>query len=117
MKKRLRKKKRVGEFRDFGFKLGFRFDCDIEIRNDLLERFIRDAIEANSFQFGGGGPENEWVGIVCTDTTHSQVDENGRHKIEQWFIEEPLVLSYFVTSWYDIGACFKKTIEWHIKNL
>ena len=56
VKKRLRKKRRVGEFQEFGFGAGFRFSdlLTMEARNNLLNRFIEEAIEKNGLQFGGG---------------------------------------------------------------
>jgi len=68
MKKRLRKKKRIGEFQEFGFEAGFRFsnELDTETRNDLIERFTEKAIKDNGLQFGGGG-ESEWIGFVALD--------------------------------------------------
>ena len=61
MKKRVGKKKRLGEFREFGFKADFRFpkQLDPEARNELLNRFIRDVIEGTGLRFGDGGGENE----------------------------------------------------------
>ena len=56
MKKRLRKKLHKGEFQEFGFNLEF----DLKETNDedfdkFLDDFIRDAIEGNGLECGGGG--------------------------------------------------------------
>ena len=60
MKKRLRKKKRLGEFQELGFEAGFRFSSDLDkkTRIDLIDRFIENATEEsdnNSPSFGAGG--------------------------------------------------------------
>ena len=61
MNKRLRKKKHLGEYQEFGFKAGFRFSNELtrSTRNNLLNRFIEEAIESSGLQYGGGGGENE----------------------------------------------------------
>lgn len=50
MKKRLRKKKRIDEFQEFGFNIGFRFssELNIEIRENFIDKFLEKAIEGNS---------------------------------------------------------------------
>lgn len=58
MKKRLKKKKHIGEFKVFGVSLDIKrktkFDCD-----SFLDAFIDEAIEANNCFCGGGGQENK----------------------------------------------------------
>ncbi len=116
MKKRLTKKKRIGEFQEFGFKVGFRFssELDTETRSDLINRFIEKAIEDNSLQFGGGGGGDEWDGFVALDKPRVSATNSHREAVEQWFIQEPKVLEYCVTplidSWY--GDFDNVEIEW-----
>ena len=56
MKKRLRKKRRLGEFAELGFRLRFAMsrNLDESARNTLLDEFL-DEIERLGLQFGGGG--------------------------------------------------------------
>lgn len=103
MKKRLRKKKRVGEFKEFGFKAGFRFSDQLTIkaRNNLLNRFIEDAIEKNGLQYGGGGAGNEWYGFVALNKSRGSTHERHRQAVENWFIHEPEVQEYYLTDMID----------------
>lgn len=106
MKKRLRKKKRVGEFQEFGFAAGFRFsnELDGKTRNDLIDRFIAQAIENNGLQFGGGGGDSEWVGFIALNKKRGSTSNNQREAVKQWFIQESEVLEYYVNpmidAWY-----------------
>ena len=63
MRKRLRKKKHVCEFTDFGFPVAIRL-VDGANFDLFLDEFIEDAIEANSCYFGGGGKNGRISGIV-----------------------------------------------------
>lgn len=103
MKKRLRKKKRVGEFQEFGFGAGFRFSdqLTIETRNNLLNHFIEDAIEGNDLQFGGGGDGNEWHGFVTVNRPRGSTLERHRQAVENWFMHEPKVKEYYLTDMID----------------
>ena len=119
MRKRLRKKKRVGEYQELGFAAGLRFSggLDIETRNNLLDRFIEHAIENNGLQFGGGGGGNEWSGFVDLDKHRHSATETHREAVKQWFIQEPLVLGYYITplmdSWHSDFDNIE--VEWIIK--
>ena len=103
MKKRLRKKKRIGEYQELGFATGFRFSdtLDMETRNNLLDKFIKQAIEDNDLQFGGGGGGNEWSGFVAADEYRVSATDSHRDVVQEWFIREPLVLEYYATSLMD----------------
>lgn len=103
VKKRLRKKKRTGEFREFGFKAGFRFSKRLgrHARNELLDRFIEKAVEANGLQFGGGGGDDEWHGFLALNHPRGSTDETHRQAVEKWFIQEPDILAYYVSSMID----------------
>ncbi len=115
MKKRLRKKKRIGEFQELGFKAGFRFSKELntETSNNLIDRFIQEAIEDNGLQFGGGGGY-EWDGFVALDKVRGSTTNLHREAVEQWFIQESEVLEYFITplidAWY--GDFDNVEIEW-----
>ena len=60
MNRRLRKKKRVGEFQELGFEVSYRIAPQVpeDARNELLWRFIIEAVEANGLAVGGGGGED-----------------------------------------------------------
>ncbi|MBW1787097.1 MAG: DUF469 family protein [Deltaproteobacteria bacterium] len=116
MNKRLRKKKRLGEFREFGFKAGFRFSDQLttEARNHLLEKFIKEAIEKNGLQYGGGGGGNEWNGFVALNKLRGSTRQRHRKAVERWFIHEAAVKEYYLTdmidAWY--GHLDSVDINW-----
>jgi uncharacterized protein YggL (DUF469 family) len=63
------KEKRIGDFQDFGFRIGFRFSSqlDAKARYNLFDRFTEHKIENNSQQLVGGDGGNEWNGFVALD--------------------------------------------------
>jgi uncharacterized protein YggL (DUF469 family) len=67
VKKRLRKKLRLGEFREVCFEVTFEFDAtlDSSAMDRVMDEFI-EMIEANQLQFGGGGSYRSriWEGVV-----------------------------------------------------
>ena len=103
MNKRLRKKKRIGEFQEFGFEVGFRFSSklDEETRNNLIDCFIEKAIEDNGLQFGGGGGESEWIGFVTTEKPRGSTTTHHQEAVKQWLNQEIKILEYYVTSMID----------------
>lgn len=97
MRKRVRKKKRIGEFQELGFQTGFRFSnqLDNETRNNLIDRFYDNVIDNNGLEFGGGGEGTEWNGFAALEIRGSATDSH-RQLVEQWYIQEPEVLEYYV---------------------
>ena len=96
MKKRLRKKHHLDEFKEYGFKVWFRFDQELDMaaQDTLLDDFIMEVIEANGLQFGGGG-SNEWEGFVTLNTRGS-ANEKHRTLVETWFKSRPEALTFQV---------------------
>lgn len=94
MKKQLRKKKHVGEFREFGFHIVFEFSETLSLaeRNTLLDNFLHLAIESNNLVFGGGAG-NRWEGFV-TLKDRGSASEAHRHSVEQWLAQAPNILNY-----------------------
>ncbi len=104
MKKRLRKKKHVCEFKEFGFPVQFRFFGGLSTveRNALLDEWVL-LIEANGLQFGGGGPQDVWEGFVALDKRGSTTEDH-RRVVDSWLRNESRVSAYkvglFVDAWY-----------------
>ena len=104
MKKRLRKKLRVGEFREFYFSVSFTIapalpdDDRYAVLDELLEM-----IEGNGLQFGGGGHE-DWQGVVTLDKRGS-VTEQHRMEVRQWLDGHPqisdVVVNEITDNWDD----------------
>jgi hypothetical protein len=106
MKKRLRKKRRLGEFREFGFSVSFQFAAttSAEERDSLFDAFIA-MIEALGLQFGGGGLNN-WSGFVALDS-RGTATELHRHAVRRWLenhsqIQE-VVVGDLVDAWHGWG--------------
>ena len=105
-KKRLRKKLRVGEFKELGFLVRFEFaeDLPAEKCNELLDDFLSKAIEANGLLFGGGGYGDSWEGLVILDATRGSVTEEDREKVNSWFQGQTQVKSFdvgpLIDAWY-----------------
>jgi uncharacterized protein len=89
MKKRLRKKKRLGEFREFGFEVRFELatGLDTDERDVLIDAFIFEAIEANGLQFGGGGTD-AWSGFVMLDRDRGSATEDHRQVVKAWLEQQ-----------------------------
>lgn len=85
MRKRLRKKKRVGEFQEFGVEVEMRLRAGVDL-DVFLDDFLRDAVEANGLAFGGGGGGSCLGGFVelgCRDAYQSKID-----KVTAWLAAE-----------------------------
>lgn len=63
MRKRLRKKKRIGEFREFGVEVFITLHMGVDF-DAFLDDFICDAVEANGLAFGGGGCAPQFDGFL-----------------------------------------------------
>jgi uncharacterized protein YggL (DUF469 family) len=86
MKRRLRKKKRIGEFQELGFEVSFDMspELTIEQRNALLDAFIMDAIEANDLACGGGGSDMNWEVFVVAEKPRASAAEAQRQAVQAW---------------------------------
>ncbi len=104
MKKRIRKKKHVREFQEFGFDVdaNLRSNMDREALNAFTDRFIAH-IEANNLAFGGGiGP---MVGGFVTRFTRGSATEDDRASIATFLKSDPDVVQHQVgglrDAWYE----------------
>ena len=85
MRRRLRKKLRRAEFTEYGFTVQYRVQPGLsaQVIDDLLDRFILEAIEANDLSCGGGGGPAEWDFFVCANRRRSATDIH-RERVEDW---------------------------------
>jgi uncharacterized protein len=106
MKKRLRKKLRLGEFQEFGFSIAFRMSSTLSTkdRDVLLDAFI-DMIEQNGLQFGGGGL-NDWEGFVNLDSRGTATEQH-RQVVHEWLDGHPQVEDVVVGQLVDV---------WHTRD-
>jgi uncharacterized protein len=82
VRKRLRKKLRKGEFREFGFEIAFRVK---KRRDELLDRFILEAIESNGLLFGG----SEMGGFATSAADRASATDDQREKVRAWLEAQP----------------------------
>lgn len=92
MKKRLRKKRRLGEFREDCFELSFELSqtLSIDAVDTITDRFI-EVIESRGLQFGGGG-NNRWHGIV-QGLPRRSVTESDRQFVLDWLNQHPNIVN------------------------
>jgi hypothetical protein len=81
----LRKKVRKGEFTEYGFTVQYRVDASLDARaiDELLDRFLLEAVEANDLHCGGGGGPTDWEFFVCANGRRSATDGE-RQRVEGW---------------------------------
>jgi len=104
MKKRLRKKKHVGEFQQFGFDVdaSLRSNMDREALSAFSDRFIAH-VEANNLAFGGAiGP---MVAGFATRFDRGSATEEDRASITTFLQGDPDVVQHEVgalrDAWYE----------------
>lgn len=92
MKKRLRKKLRLGEFREDCFELTFEMDSALSAEQiDALGDSFIEMIEQHNLQFGGGG-KTTWTGIV-SGPWRGSTTEADREQVLRWLRQQPEILS------------------------
>lgn len=86
MRKRLRKKLRVGECKELGFSVDCQLVADIseEAFGLFIDAFIDQAIEANTLLFGGGGKRPCWGGFVTSAKRRGSANEADRTHVQDW---------------------------------
>lgn len=106
MKKRLRKKYRVGEFRELCFEFTFDYKGDVESPEceAFLRLFVDDCIEANNLECNGLLTE-EGCSLVAYDTDPTQTTEAQRVAVKTWLeAREDIEIKSFgelVDAWYN----------------
>jgi uncharacterized protein len=103
MRRRLRKKLRLAEFKQMGFEVKYRPQAGLAASalEALLDRFILQAIEANDLSCGGGGGPEEWDFIVCANGRRSSTDAD-RQRVREWLERQPEVISVVVGHLQDV---------------
>jgi uncharacterized protein YggL (DUF469 family) len=92
MKKRLRKKRRLGEFREECFELTFEVDSSLtqDQLDAVIDEFI-EMIESRNLQYGGGG-DYTWSGVVQGPYRKSATIDD-RDTVSQWLRGHPQILA------------------------
>jgi uncharacterized protein YggL (DUF469 family) len=92
MRKRLRKKRRLGECRQFGFEVDFRLTESMpgDKLDEFWERVLGDLIEQRRLSCGGACGR-AWSIFVTPAGRRSATDED-RTIVESWLGDEPQVV-------------------------
>lgn len=105
MRKRLRKKRHLGEFRQFGFsvKCKLRDGISSDDFDRFADAFVVEAIERQGLVFGGGGsPTSGWGGIVCRDHRYESTTEVHREAVAAWLKQRVDATSFSISHAWDI---------------
>ena len=103
MRRRLRKKRRVAEFTQLGFNVRYsvRENMSPEALDDLLDRFILEAIEANGLLCGGGGGPVEWHFLAYPQGRRS-ASEADASLVGEWLKEQEAISGFSLGSFEDL---------------
>jgi uncharacterized protein len=91
MRRRLRKKKHIGEFQEFGATLTATLRAGTDILT-FLDDFLVHAVEAHGLQFGGGGGSLTLNGFVELGRRDAYLEN--RSKVRAWLEAEPRVEAF-----------------------
>ena len=93
MRKRLRKKLRLGEFQELGFEIRFvlRDEVFAQAHDQFLDEFIEDAIEANTLLVGGCGG-NPADGFVVAMGNRESATIEQREAVLAWLSADDRVI-------------------------
>ena len=103
MKKRLRKKKHIGEFKIWGVPITIKRAMKTNF-DSFLDKFIEEAIEASDCYFGGGGGKEDHLEGFIELGHSSEQPESRLNKISKWLDErtdiEKYVTGELIDVWY-----------------
>jgi hypothetical protein len=105
MKKRLRKKRHMGEFAVYG--VSIRVSLTPGIADDgfeaFIDAFLAEAIEANGLWFGGGGsPATDWSGVIDPGTSVRGIPAPVLDAVRSWMADRTEIVSVEISKPWDI---------------
>ncbi|MCB9852628.1 MAG: DUF469 family protein [Phycisphaerales bacterium] len=98
MRKRIRKKKRIGEYRAYGVEVSVRL-CSAANFGVFMDDFI-DVVEANSATIGGGDGDSdslELTGFIAFSCVGKALVSQRLQAIRTWLQSSPVVASFSMT--------------------
>ena len=105
MKKRLRKKLHLAEFKELGFNLNIKFteDNTNDALDAFVEAFLDDVIDPCDLDFGGGGDRFDFAGFIVLAARGCATEEHRAATIA-WLEKRDDVTSFevgdLVDAWY-----------------
>lgn len=116
MKKRLRKKRHLGEFQEFGFEVQWR--CETAMSEAECEQFWTEWItfvEARGLTFGGGNDMEKGSGFVCRAGRGSATEQN-RADVSDWFRAwangVQVQIGPLEDAWYSPNNQYEQCMRW-----
>ena len=111
MRKRLRKKKHLGEFQELGFQVEWRFAPSLTLEEiDPFWHGLIDLMEANGLGFGGGGDTAQGSGFI-TRMHRSSATGQDRSLVGDWLQARPKIAQVnvgpLVDAWYSSNNQFE----------
>jgi uncharacterized protein YggL (DUF469 family) len=91
MRKRLRKKKHLGEFQEFGVDVVVALQHGVDF-DAFLDDFLCDAVEANGLLFGGGEMAEKFEGFL--ELGRRAVYVSNLTKVSTWLAADPRIQSF-----------------------
>jgi uncharacterized protein YggL (DUF469 family) len=91
MRKRLRKKKHVGEFQELGVEIAITLQLESDF-DAFLDDFLCHAVEAHGLAFGGGGSATRLEGIL--ELGRREAHTANLAKSVAWLSEDSRVMSF-----------------------
>jgi uncharacterized protein YggL (DUF469 family) len=98
MKKRLRKKFRVGEFQEFGFAVELQMagKGSEDGIPGLVDQFLGEVVEAGRLCASGCGHGAQWNFFLCSTARRGSVSEQQRQQVADWLAVAPGLASHEV---------------------
>lgn len=105
MKKRLRKKKHLGEFREYGVQICIVFhnQKDGWVADDWVSYRFVEFLESLNLCIGGGENEKRFMGFISRNRGSVTIDET--YKISEWLKNNPEVKTYAIGPLVDAWHC------------
>ena len=93
---RQRKKMHLGEFQELGFLVNWQFaeNTPIDKVDEVVDRFIREVIQANGLAYEGSGYLH-WEGLVCLEKL-GKCDENHRELVKPMDYNKSKAVNYLI---------------------
>ena len=94
MRKRVRKKKNLKEFKEFGCEIKIELDPATDF-NEFLDDYIYNVIEKNGMRFGGGCTVEDFDGYV--ELGKRDIYQENINVLEQWLANHPSVIKWVLS--------------------
>ena len=105
MRKRIRKKKHLGEFRQVGFSVDCKLRPGLSAAefDQFTDEFIINAVEAHGLVFGGGGsPDRGWSGVICRDDRYESTTEADKAAVQGWLQQRADIETFRLSGFWDV---------------